>query len=86
MLSPLKPVLGAAQPKLNVRKTLDTSVIFFSLVPPFVLLIGWLALAEPPSLFQLIGLAIVLFGFPLTQKDVKIDPATRVGQIQGPGP
>jgi drug/metabolite transporter (DMT)-like permease len=62
------------------------AAIFFSLVPPFVLLIGWLALAEPPSLFQLIGLAIVLFGFPLTQKDVKIDPATRVGQIQGPGP
>ncbi len=26
MLSPLKPVRGAAQPKLNVRKTLDTSV------------------------------------------------------------
>ena len=62
------------------------AAIFFSLVPPFVLLIGWLALAEPPSLFQLIGLAIVLFGFPLTQKDVKIDPATRVGQIQDPGP
>ena len=26
MLSPLKPVPGAAQPKPNVRKTLDTSL------------------------------------------------------------
>ena len=28
MLSPLKPVPGAAQPKPNVRKTLDTSLRF----------------------------------------------------------
>ncbi|MFZ0149555.1 MAG: DMT family transporter [Xanthobacteraceae bacterium] len=44
------------------------AAIFFSLVPPFVLLIGWLALGETPSLFQLIGLTIVLFGFQLTQR------------------
>ena len=45
------------------------AAIFFSLVPPFVLLIGWLALGETPSLFQLIGLTIVLFGFQLTQRE-----------------
>jgi len=44
------------------------AAIFFSLVSPFVLLIGWLALGETPSLFQLIGLTIVLFGFQLTQR------------------
>jgi drug/metabolite transporter (DMT)-like permease len=43
------------------------AAIFFSLVPPFVLLIGWLALGEVPSLLQLTGLIIVLFGFHLTQ-------------------
>jgi drug/metabolite transporter (DMT)-like permease len=45
------------------------AAIFFSLIPPFVLLIGWLALAEVPSLLQLSGLVIVLFGFYLTQRD-----------------
>jgi drug/metabolite transporter (DMT)-like permease len=45
------------------------AAIFFSLIPPFVLLIGWLALGETPSLFQLIGLTIVLFGFQLTQRE-----------------
>jgi drug/metabolite transporter (DMT)-like permease len=44
------------------------AAIFFSLVPPFVLLIGWLALGEAPTLLQLIGLVIVLFGFQLSQK------------------
>jgi drug/metabolite transporter (DMT)-like permease len=44
------------------------AAIFFSLVPPFVLLIGWLALGEVPTLLQLIGLTIVLFGFQLAQK------------------
>jgi drug/metabolite transporter (DMT)-like permease len=42
--------------------------VFFSLVPPFVLLLGWLALGEAPSAPQLIGLVIVLFGFQITQK------------------
>jgi drug/metabolite transporter (DMT)-like permease len=44
------------------------AAIFFSLVPPCVLLIGWLALGEMPTLLQLMGLIIVLFGFQLTQK------------------
>jgi len=46
------------------------AVVFPSLVPPFVLLIGWLALGEVPSVLQLIGLAIVLFGFQLAQRTV----------------
>jgi drug/metabolite transporter (DMT)-like permease len=45
------------------------AAIFFSLVPPFVLLIGWLALGEMPTPLQLTGLIIVLFGFQLTQRD-----------------
>jgi drug/metabolite transporter (DMT)-like permease len=61
------------------------AAIFFSLVPPFVLLIGWLALGETPSLPQLIGLALVLLGFQLTQKEVKTDRAARSDQMQGPG-
>jgi drug/metabolite transporter (DMT)-like permease len=44
------------------------AAIFFALVPPFVLLIGWLALGEVPTLLQVAGLIIVLFGFQLTQK------------------
>ena len=44
------------------------AVIFFSLVPPFALLIGWLALGEFPTLVQVTGLVIVSFGFYLTQK------------------
>lgn len=44
------------------------AAIFFSLVPPFVLLLGWLALDEVPSTLQLTGLIIVLFGFQLAQK------------------
>lgn len=43
------------------------AAIFFSLLPPFVLLIGWLALDEVPTLLQVAGLIIVLFGFQLTQ-------------------
>ena len=42
--------------------------VFSSLVPPGVLLIGWIVLGEQPSVPQLIGLAIVLIGFRLTQK------------------
>jgi len=45
------------------------AAIFFSLVPPFVLLIGWLPLGEVPTLLQVTGLIIVLFGFQLTQKE-----------------
>jgi drug/metabolite transporter (DMT)-like permease len=44
------------------------AAVFPTLVPPFVLLIGWLALGEVPSVLQLIGLAIVLLGFQLAQR------------------
>lgn len=45
------------------------AALYPSLVPPFSLLIGFLTLGEVPSLSQLIGLAIVIAGFRLTQSD-----------------
>ncbi len=42
--------------------------VFPTLVPPFVLLIGWIALGSVPSVLQITGLAIVLTGFRLTQR------------------
>jgi drug/metabolite transporter (DMT)-like permease len=42
--------------------------VFPTLVPPCVLLIGWIALGSVPSLLQIVGLAIVLIGFRLTQR------------------
>jgi len=42
--------------------------VFPSLVSPFVLLIGFLALGIVPSIAQLVGLAIVIVGFRLTQR------------------
>lgn len=42
--------------------------VFTSLVPPCVLLIGWMALGEAPSMLQLVGLVVVLVGFRLTQR------------------
>jgi drug/metabolite transporter (DMT)-like permease len=44
------------------------AVLFPALVPGFSLLIGYLALGEVPSISQLVGLAIVLAGFRLTQR------------------
>ena len=44
------------------------AAVFPTLVPPFVLLIGWIALGVMPSLPQFVGLAIVLAGFRLTQR------------------
>jgi drug/metabolite transporter (DMT)-like permease len=44
------------------------AAVFPSLVPGFTLLVGFLALGEVPSLAQLLGFAIVLVGFRLTQK------------------
>ncbi len=45
------------------------AALFPALVPPFTLLIGFLALGEAPSLSQLIGLVVVVIGFWLTQKN-----------------
>ena len=42
--------------------------VFTSLVPPCVLLIGWVSLGETPTVWQLAGLVIVLIGFRLTQR------------------
>ena len=47
------------------------AAVFPTLVPPCVLLIGWIALGIVPSVLQLVGLAIVLIGFRLTQRDLK---------------
>ena len=44
------------------------AALYPALVPPFTLLIGFLTVGEVPSLWQLLGLAIVLVGFRLTQK------------------
>ena len=45
------------------------AVLFPALVPPFTLLVGFLALGEVPSVSQLIGLVIVVIGFRLTQRN-----------------
>jgi drug/metabolite transporter (DMT)-like permease len=44
------------------------AAVFPSLVPGFTLLIGFLILGEVPSTLQLLGFAIVLVGFRLTQR------------------
>jgi drug/metabolite transporter (DMT)-like permease len=44
------------------------AALFPSLVPGLTLIVGFLALGEVPSLLQLVGLAIVLVGFRVTQK------------------
>ena len=44
------------------------AALFPALVPPFTLLIGYFALGEAPSIAQLVGLAIVIVGFRLTQQ------------------
>jgi drug/metabolite transporter (DMT)-like permease len=44
------------------------AALFPALVPPFTLLIGFLALGEIPSASQLAGLVIVVVGFRLTQQ------------------
>jgi drug/metabolite transporter (DMT)-like permease len=43
------------------------AALFPSLVPPFTLFLGFLALGEVPSAAQLAGLAVILIGFRLTQ-------------------
>ena len=44
------------------------AALFPALVPPFTLLVGYLALGEVPSTSQLVGLVIVVVGFRLTQQ------------------
>lgn len=44
------------------------AAVFPALVPPFTILIGFLALSVVPSISQLAGLAVVLVGFRLTQQ------------------
>ena len=44
------------------------AAVFPTLVPPCVLLIGWIALGSVPSMLQIVGLVIVLLGFRLTQR------------------
>ena len=44
------------------------AAVFPSLVPPCVLLLGFLVLGVVPSVLQVAGLAIVLAGFRLTQR------------------
>jgi drug/metabolite transporter (DMT)-like permease len=43
------------------------AAVFPSLVPPFVLLVGWLALGETPTALQIAGVIVVLLGFRLAQ-------------------
>lgn len=45
------------------------AAVFPTLVPPCVLLIGWITLGSVPSALQLVGLVIVLIGFRLTQRN-----------------
>jgi drug/metabolite transporter (DMT)-like permease len=45
------------------------AALFPALVPPFTLLIGFIALGEAPSVLQLIGLVVVVVGFWLAQKN-----------------
>jgi drug/metabolite transporter (DMT)-like permease len=63
---------GAAGTYLFTRAVVllgaSRAVLFPSLVPPFVLLFGFIALGEVPSMSQLAGLAVVVIGFRLTQK------------------
>jgi drug/metabolite transporter (DMT)-like permease len=44
------------------------AAVFPSLVPGLTLIVGYLALGEAPSLTQLVGLAMVLAGFRLSQR------------------
>jgi drug/metabolite transporter (DMT)-like permease len=43
------------------------AAVFPSLVPGFTMLVGYIALGEMPSVSQLVGFAIVIAGFRLTQ-------------------
>jgi len=60
----------ARQKEFSVRQVLGAgrAALFPALVPPFTLLIGFLALGEVPTFSQLAGLVIVVVGFRLTQQ------------------
>jgi drug/metabolite transporter (DMT)-like permease len=45
------------------------AALYPALVPPFALVVGALTLGELPSVWQLLGLAIVVVGFRLTQQN-----------------
>jgi drug/metabolite transporter (DMT)-like permease len=45
------------------------AALFPALVPPFTLLIGFIALGEAPSVSELIGLVVVVIGFWLAQRN-----------------
>lgn len=63
---------GAAGTYLFARAVVllgaSRAVVFPSLVPPFTVLIGYLVLGEAPTVWQLVGLVIVVVGFRLTQR------------------
>jgi drug/metabolite transporter (DMT)-like permease len=65
-------IAGAGAIYLFTRAVLllgaSRAAVFPALVSPFVLLIGFVALGVVPSIAQLVGLAIVLVGFRLTQR------------------
>jgi drug/metabolite transporter (DMT)-like permease len=42
--------------------------VFTALVPPFILLVGWVVLGEAPTALQIAGLVIVLTGFRMAQR------------------
>jgi drug/metabolite transporter (DMT)-like permease len=43
------------------------AAVFPALVPPFTLLVGYVAVDNVPTMLQILGLAVVLVGFRLTQ-------------------
>ncbi len=63
---------GAGSTYLFARSVLllgaGRAAVFPSLVPGFTLLVGFLVLGTVPTLFQLLGFAVVLAGFRLTQR------------------
>ena len=58
------------------------AAVFPSLVPGFTLLVGYLGLGIVPSIPQLLGFAIVLIGFRLTQKAISPACHSRACAVQ----
>ena len=57
-------IANGGQSKLGAGR----AAVFPTLVPPFTLVTGFVFLGNIPSVLQVIGLAMVLIGFRLTQK------------------